>query len=199
MSKLGLKGVIMNSHTRGEYLDDEKFWPIFEAAEGLDVPIYIHPWAPPPDMVKPYLTYRELAMPMWGFAAETGLHAMRLICSGVFDRYPGLKIILGHLGESIPFWLWRLDSRWNLVSQRKMQKNPSQYFRDNFYVTTSGMFWEPALKFVCTAMGPERVLFATDYPYEFINEAAGFIESADISGDDREKICYLNAERLLGL
>jgi 5-carboxyvanillate decarboxylase len=199
VKKLGFKGVLITGHSRGEFLDGRKYWVIFEMAEKLDVPIYIHPWAPPPDMVKPYLTYKELAMPMWGFAAETGLHAMRLICSGVLDKYPGVKIILGHMGESIPFWLWRLDSRWTLVSKRKMQKTPSQYFKDNFYVTTSGMFWEPALQFVCKVLGPERVLFATDYPYEAIDEAAQFIDSARVSEEDRKKICYLNAEKLLKL
>jgi len=102
---LGFKGAKISSHVKGEYLDDEKFWVIFEMAEQLGVPIYLHPRVPPPDMIKPFLKYKELAGPMWGFSVDAGLHALRLICSGLFDRFPGLKIILGHLGEALPFWL----------------------------------------------------------------------------------------------
>ncbi len=109
--KLGLKGAVVNGHICGEYLDDPKYWVIFEVAEKLDVPIYLHPKMPPPDMIKPYLAYPGLASAMLGFSAEASLHAMRLILSGVFEKYPKLKIILGHLGEAIPFWLWRIDSR----------------------------------------------------------------------------------------
>ena len=199
VKKLGLKGAMITGNIRGDFLDDQKYWVIFEMAEKLEAPIYIHPWAPPSDMIKPYLTYPELALPMWGFAAETGLHAMRLICSGVFDKYPGLKIILGHLGEAIPFWLWRLDSRWSWSEGKKLQKNPSQYFKDNFYVTTSGMYWQPVLQFVCSALGSDRIMFATDYPYESIKEAAQFIESATISDGDKRQISHLNSEKILGL
>jgi 5-carboxyvanillate decarboxylase len=199
VKELGLKGAMITGNTRGEFLDEQKYWVIFERAEKLEVPIYIHPWAPPPDMIKPYLTYPELALPMWGFAAESGLHAMRLICSGVFDKYPGLKIILGHLGEAIPFWLWRLDSRWSWSEGKKLHKNPSQYFKDNFYVTTSGMYWQPALQFVCSALGADRIMFATDYPYESSSEAVQFIESMPMSDVDKKKICHLNAEKLLRL
>jgi 5-carboxyvanillate decarboxylase len=205
VKELGLKGTMINSHIRGEYLDEQKYWVIFERAEKLGVPIYIHPRMPSPDMIKPYLAYPGLPGALWGFAAETGLHAMRLICSGVFDKYPGLKIILGHLGEAIPFWLWRLDSR--LLEEREMdpaayknlKKTPSQYFKDNFYVTTSGMFWQPVLQFVCSVLGADRILFAADYPYESSREAVQFIESMPISDVDKKKICHLNAEKLLRL
>ena len=142
VTELGLKGARINSNIRGEYLDDEKYWVIFEKAEKLGVPIYLHPTQPSPDMLKPYSTYPALSRSMWGFGAETGLHAMRLICSGVFDTYPGLKIILGHLGEALPFWLWRIDDRWRKDPlATKLKKRPSQYIKDNFFVTTSGMFW----------------------------------------------------------
>jgi 5-carboxyvanillate decarboxylase len=207
VEKLGLKGAVINGNIRGEFLDDRKYWTIFERAERLDVPIYIHPKMPPPDMLKPYLAYPGLAMAMAGFAAEASLHAMRLICSGVFDTYPGLKIILGHLGEAIPFWLWRLDSRYleeksdpaSAEAYKNLQKNPSQYFKKHFYVTTSGMFWEPVLQFVSSVLGSERILFATDYPYESTKEAAQFIESVQIDDGDKERICHLNAEKLLRL
>jgi 2,3-dihydroxybenzoate decarboxylase len=207
VKKLGLKGAVINGNIRGEFLDDRKYWTIFERAEKLDVPIYIHPKMPPADMLKPYLAYPGLSMAMAGFAAEASLHAMRLICSGVFDKYPGLKIILGHLGEAIPFWLWRIDSRYleeksdpaSAEIYKNLKKNPSQYFKENFYVTTSGMFWEPVLQFVSSVLGSERVLFATDYPYESSKEAAQFIESVQIDDGDKEKICHLNAEKLLRL
>lgn len=207
VTELGMKGAMINGNVQGEFLDDQKYWVIFEAAQNLDVPIYIHPKMPPADMIKPYLAYPGLASAMAGFAAEASLHAMRLICSGVFDKYPDLKIILGHLGEALPFWLWRLDSR---LQEEKgdpasasfyeyLKKNPSQYFKENFYVTTSGMFWEPVLKFVCSVLGADRVLFAVDYPYESSKIASQFIESAKIDDGDKAKICHLNAEKLLKL
>jgi predicted TIM-barrel fold metal-dependent hydrolase len=208
VKRLGLKGGVINGNIRGEFLDDRKYWPIFEQAEKLDVPIYIHPKMPPADMLKPYLAYPGLAAAMAGFAAEASLHATRLMCSGVFDTYPGLRIILGHLGEALPFWLWRLDSR--LLEEKKsdpasakayenLKKKLSEYFKENFYVSTSGMFWEPVLQFVSSVLGSDRVLFAVDYPYESSTEAVKFIESAQINDDDKEKICHLNAERILRL
>jgi 5-carboxyvanillate decarboxylase len=198
--KLGLKGAYINSHVKGEYLDDKKYWVIFERAEKLGVPIYIHPRLPAPDILKPYLDYPLLELAMLGFGAEVALHAMRLICSGVFDEYPRLNIVLGHLGEALPFWLWRLDNMWQrspLSSQRK--RKPSQYIKDNFFITTSGMFWYPPLLCCCLGVGADRILFATDYPMEVTKEAVQFIETAPISDSDREKICHLNAERLFNL
>jgi len=208
VKKLGLKGAVINGNIRGEFLDDQKYWAIFERAEKLDIPIYIHPKMPPPDMLKPYLAYPGLASAMAGFAAEASLHAMRLICSGVFDKYPGLKIILGHLGEAIPFWLWRIDSRYREEKEsdpasaeiyKNLQKNPSQYFKENFYVTTSGMFWQPVVQFVSSVLGSDRILFAVDYPYESSGEAVQFIESLQMDDGDKERICHLNAEKLLRL
>jgi 2,3-dihydroxybenzoate decarboxylase len=205
---LGMKGAAIAGHVGEEYLDNQKYWVILEMAEKLDVPIYFHPGPPSEDMIKPYLAYPALALGLWGFAAEAGLHAMRLICSGVFDKYPGLKIILGHLGESLPFWLWRLDSRWptgkgNIpiggMAYKDFKKLPSQYFRDNFYVTTSGMFWPPVIQFVSSVLGADRVLFATDYPYETTIEAVKALEATPIKDEDKEKICHLNAERLFKL
>ena len=197
---LGLKGALINSHIRGEYLDDQKYWVIFEKAEKLAVPIYIHPRQPSPDMLKPYLTYPALAHAMLGFAAEVSLHAMRLICSGVFDKYPDLKIILGHLGEALPFWLWRQDTMWNRFPFTKQpQKTPSQYFKDNFFVTTSGMFWQPVLQFVYSVLGADRILFAVDYPHESNRAAVQSMEDMPICSSDKEKLYHLNAETLLAL
>jgi 5-carboxyvanillate decarboxylase len=208
VKELGLKGVMVPGHIDDDYLDNRKYWPIFAMAEKMDVPVYLHPEAPLPSMIKPYMTYPGLALAVWGYAAEAGLHAMRLILSGLFDSYPNLKIILGHMGESIPFWLWRMDGRWLKQKQidpnsaeayKNFKKTPSQYFKDNFYVTISGMYWEPALEFVCKAVGTDRILFASDYPHEDTAEAVRFIKSAKISELDREKICHLNAEKLFKL
>jgi 5-carboxyvanillate decarboxylase len=205
VKELGFKGAVINSHIRGEYLDNQKYWVIFDKAEKLGVPIYLHPKQPPPDMLKPYLTYPVLASATWGFAADGGLHAMRLICSGLFDKYPGLKIILGHLGEAIPFWLQRMDNRWQwegqggLLSGQFAKKRPSHYFQNNFVVTTSGMFWEPVMQYVCSVLGVDSILFAVDYPYESSKEAVQFMESLQIGDNDKEKIYHLNAEKLLNL
>jgi 2,3-dihydroxybenzoate decarboxylase len=177
-------------------------------AEKLNVPIYLHPGKMSPDMSQPYLTYPVLAGAMWGFAAEAGLHAMRLICSGIFDKYTGLKIILGHLGEGIPYWLWRIDNHWARYIARmtqtgfqdnKVQKKPGQYFADNFYVTTSGMYWQPALQLCHSALGADRILFAADYPPESSIEAVQSIASMPIEDSYKEMIYHLNAEKLLGL
>jgi 5-carboxyvanillate decarboxylase len=131
-SRLGLRGVIINSHTKGEYLDLAKYRPLLEAAEAFDMPIYLHPREPAPSMVAPYLDH-GLYFATWGFSAESGLHAMRLIMSGTFDRHPGLKVILGHMGEALPFWLQRIDNRHaaqeRIGVDKKLQRRPSDYFR----------------------------------------------------------------------
>jgi 5-carboxyvanillate decarboxylase len=207
VKKLGLKGAMINGHINGEYLDDHKYRVIFERAEKLNVPVYIHPKMPPPGMLKYYSDYPGLASAMLGFTADASLHAMRLILNGVFEKFPGLKIILGHLGESLPFWLWRIDSRFkeeqgdsaSAAFYKDFRKTPSQTFRDNFFVSISGMFWQPVLQFVCSVLGADKVMFATDYPYEATKEATEFIESVQIDNADREKICHLNAERILKL
>ncbi len=199
VTELGLKGALINSHIQGEYLDDKRFWVIFETAERLGVPLYIHPRWPSADMLKLYQPYPGLHRAMWGFGAETGLHAMRLIMSGLFDRYPGLKIVLGHLGEALPFWLWRMDNKCPPSLRQRIQRNPSDYVKTNFFVTTSGMFSRPP--FLCTYMslGAESILFATDYPFEPVEEAVDFMDSVPICEDDKEKIYHLNAEKLFAL
>jgi 5-carboxyvanillate decarboxylase len=199
---LGLKGACINSQTKGEYLDDPKFWPIFERAAALDVPIYLHARLPSPQMIKAYMGYPGLALAFWGYGAETSLHAVRLICSGIFDKYPNLQIILGHLGEALPYWLWRLDRRWAAGaggSDKGLSKTPSGYFRDNFYVTTSGNFWFPPLQECMLATGADRILFAVDYPFESSREGVQFIDNTPISQADKEKISFRNAEKLLKL
>lgn len=202
VQELGFKGAKINSHIRGgEYLDQGKYWVLLERAEALGVPIYLHPRPPSPAMLKPYAEYGfRLAGPVLGFAADTSLAAMRLIYSGVFDRFPGLKIILGHLGEALPFWLNRVNHLWGSEEgggNLSIAKRPSEYIKDNFVMTTSGMSFVPAFMCAYLALGAESIMFAVDYPFEKSREAVQFMENLAISEDDKHKICHLNAEKLL--
>lgn len=198
VTKLGLNGVVINSHTNDEYLDEPKYWPILEAAAGLDVPIYIHPRAPSVPMAAPYRKYR-LEGAIWGYGAETGLHGVRLITGGVFDEFPNLKIILGHMGEGIPFWLWRFDYMHKHTSRGQrpdLKQEPSDYFKQNFMITTSGMNWDASLKFCLEVLGADNIMFAVDYPYQETAGAVEFMDNAPISEQDKENIYWRNAERL---
>jgi 5-carboxyvanillate decarboxylase len=199
--ELGFKGCVINSHTKGEYLDDKKYWVIFERAQKLDVPIYLHPRAPSPDMMKPFIGYPMLDSAMWGFTAEAALHSMRLMCSGLFDELPKLKIVIGHLGETIPFLINRIDNRYSVFPfPKKLKKLPGQYFKENFLVSTSGMNEDPApLELAISVLGADSIMFAVDYPMENAEDAVRFIDTAPISGKDREKICHINAERVFSL
>jgi 2,3-dihydroxybenzoate decarboxylase len=202
---LGLKGAIINSHTHGEYLDDPKFWPIFEAAEALDVPVYIHPTALSNAMIAPFLD-RGMDGAIYGFAVETGLHILRIIVSGVFDRFPKLKIVVGHLGEGLPYWLFRIDFMHNRMvtanryaGVQKLQRKPSDYVRENLYVTTSGMAWEPPILYAQSVLGMDRVLYAMDYPYQFVPEEVAVTDNLPISDADKMKLYQTNAEKVFGL
>jgi len=174
VTELGLKGLVCNSHIRGHYLDEERFHPILEAAEALDVPIYLHPQTPPRDMIRPMLE-AGLDGAIFGFGVETGMHLLRMIVRGVFDRFPNLRVVVGHLGEALPFWLYRLDYM-HAAQQRanRYQGNPrleltvSEYLRRNVWITTSGMAWAPAIMFCREVLGPDRVMYAMDYPYQYV-------------------------------
>ena len=202
--KLGLKGVIINSHTRGEFLDDPKFWDIFESAEALNVPIYLHPQTPPPAMIAPYVE-RGLESAILGFGAEAGLHALAIIRSGAFDRFPKLKIVLGHGGEALPFWLSRLDfmnrsARPNLRNgAAKLNRKPSEYMKENIYVTTSGMAWSPVITFLQSVLGIERVLYAMDYPYQYELDEVTATDNVPISKSDKKRLFQTNAEKVFAL
>jgi 5-carboxyvanillate decarboxylase len=202
--KLGLKGVIINSHTRGEFLDDPKFWDIFEAAEALSVPVYLHPQTPPPAMIMPYVE-RGLESAILGFGAESGLHALAVIRSGAFDRFPKLKMVLGHGGEALPFWLSRLDymnrsARPNLRNgAAKLNRTPSEYLRENIYVTTSGMAWAPVITFLQMVLGVDRVLYAMDYPYQYELGEVTATDDVPISKGDKKKLFQTNAEKVFAL
>jgi len=203
--KLGLKGAVVNSHTQGRYLDEPEFWPIFEAAQALDVPIYIHPNTPPASMIEPFLP-RGLDGAIYGFAVETGLHLLRIVVGGIFDRFPKLKIAVGHLGEGLPFWLFRLDfmHRSMVVSKRypgaqPLAKKPSDYLKENVWVTTSGMQWAPAIQFSQQVLGFDRVLYAMDYPYQFVPEEVKVTDEIPITEAQRKLLYQTNAERLFKL
>ena len=199
VKELGMRGALINGHTNGEYLDSQKFWPVWERAESLGVPIYLHP-ANAPDSAKCLDGYTELLGPAWAWTAETATHTLRMVMGGVFDRFPKVTLVLGHMGETIPFVLWRLDSRYKMMKHsRTLQKMPSQYIRDNIMITTSGSCDVPALLCSMLALGSDRIMFSVDYPYESTKESVEFIERAPISEIDRKKICHLNAEKLLGL
>ncbi len=192
-------GALINGQTNGHYLDEEQFFPFWEKAQELDVPIYLHPGSPR-NFPQNYKGQETLAGALWGWTVETGTHALRLVFSGLLDRFPGVKIILGHMGEAIPYLLWRLDSRWEIVKHLKeLKKPPSQYFKENFYVTTSGMCSNGPLLCAIHELGEERVMFSVDYPYESSDVAAQFIEQAPLSKIVREKVCYKNAEIALKL
>lgn len=197
--QLNFKGAMIHGHTRGEFLDEKKYWVIFERAQALNVPIYLHPALPHPDAVKAYFGgYEDLARAGWGFAIDTSCHFLRIVFAGVFDAFPDLKIILGHLGEGLPFAMHRLDDHTRRAAARRgLRKAPLEYFRDNLLVTTSGNWYEPA--FVCTllALGADNILFAVDWPYESNTAGIEFLKKLSISDADKEKIAHRNAERLL--
>jgi 5-carboxyvanillate decarboxylase len=205
VKSLGLKGAIINSHTRGEYLDDPKFWEIFEAAESLGVPIYLHPNTPSPRMVGPFID-RGLDGAVFGFAVETSLHVLRIVVSGVFDRFPKLQMVIGHLGEGLPYWLFRIDFMHRRLSSNnryanvpKLKRKPSDYLNENFHVTTSGMAWQPPLLYAIAVLGIDRVLYAMDYPYQFVPEEVKVTDDLPISDSDKKKLYQTNAERLFSL
>ncbi len=199
ITKLKLNGIMINSHTNGEYLSEQKYWPILEAIEDLNVPLYIHPRAPIPLMAGAYKT-DHLEHAIWGYQAETGLHGLRLITGAVFDQFPKLQVVLGHMGEGIPYWLYRLDFMYEKVKidfgRRKLKLSPSEYVKRNFYITTSGMNWEPTLKFCIEAVGADRIMWAIDYPYQDHPDAVEFMDAARISEKDKQAIYHGNAERV---
>ena len=167
-----------------------------------DVPVYLHPTSLSAALSGPYAECSgELNGPALGYSAEVSLHVMRLIYSGLFDRYPGLKMILGHMGEGLPYFLPRLDFVWlrPRVDRPNIQKKPSDYLKTNFTITTSGMFFQPALICAYLALGADRVVFGVDYPPEKNELAVQFIRNAPICDNDMEKICYSNAEALFKL
>ncbi|MDB5596497.1 MAG: Amidohydrolase 2 [Hyphomicrobiales bacterium] len=202
VKELGFKGAMIHGLTNGVFHDDKRFWPIFAMAEKLDVPIYLHPAVPHPEVMKIY--YDEYARefptvirPAWGFTVETATQAIRLILSRVFETHTKLKIVLGHFGETLPFLLWRI----NQALQRPGQDALSfrETFCKHFYVTTSGHFSTPALVCTMMEMGMDRIMFAVDYPYVVNADAMKWIDTLQISGEDRAKMLGGNAQKLFRL
>jgi 5-carboxyvanillate decarboxylase len=203
--KLGFKGVIINSHTQDQYLDDPKFWDIFASAEALDVPIYLHPNTPSKGLIAPMLE-RGLDGAVFGFGVETALHVLRIIVSGALDRFPRLKIVIGHCGEAIPFWLFRLDYMHGALSRanrypgvKPLELQISDYMKRNVYVTTSGMAWEPAIMFCRKVLGADRVMYAMDYPYQVVAGEVVASDNLPLSDAEKKQFFQTNAERVFSL
>ena len=201
---LGLKGGIINSHTNNEYLDLPKFWPIFEAAEHLNVPIYIHPREPAAGM-REIMSGPVAGGAAWAYGVEVGTHILKLISAGVFDRFPKLRIVVGHMGESLPFWLPRIDNRYVAMrgsmfgGARPMKRMPSEYIRENIWVTTSGMNYWPQLRMTLEVLGADRVLYATDYPFEDQRQAVRMVEAMPLALAQKKAFFEDNARRVFAI
>lgn len=205
VEEYGFKGAMIHGLTDGVFIDDERYWPMFERAQKLDVPIYVHPGPPHPAVVDAYYKdYVEkwpgILSAGWGFTMETATAGLRLMLSGVFDKFPDLKIILGHMGEGLPFLLWRVDFAFSPVMRPGGPDARIRHlFTNNFWVTTSGNFSNPALLCTMMEMGIDRILFAVDWPYVENKPGPEWMETVPLSAEDKEKILNGNAKRLLRL
>jgi predicted TIM-barrel fold metal-dependent hydrolase len=202
VTRLGFKGAMIHGLANGVFLDDKRFWPIFERAEALDVPIYMHPAIPHPAVVdayyKDYLKeFPGLLTAAWGFTVETATQAIRMVLSGMFESYPRLKVILGHLGEGLPFSLWRIDMA--LQRQGNRATPFRDCFREHFWITTSGNFSTPALLCCVMELGADRILFSVDYPFVLNPPATRWMQDIPLGPEDRAKILSGNARTLLRL
>ena len=204
VTELGLVGALINGHCQGRYLDDPAYEGLFGCAQALGAPIYLHPTTPHPAVMAawfaPYVA-DGLHLASWGFAAETGTHVLRLIYSGLFDRFPRLQMIIGHLGEMLPFAAYRVDRYYGLGgsgSSHGLQHLPSEYLRRNFHVTTSDNFCPPAFACTLDVMGVDRVMFSVDYPMDDNLAGAEFLASYPMDDTARRKISSENAVRLFG-
>jgi predicted TIM-barrel fold metal-dependent hydrolase len=215
VTHLGFKGALINGHTQGRYLDDEVFSVVLERAQTLDVPIYIHPTDPPQAVTDVYYRdYPDLVTGGWGWQVETGTHLLRLMCGGVFDRFPRLHIVVGHMGELIPYNLKRINlaltlGEWLIASQEQkgtgskqsggMHKSVFYYMHENVFITTSGVFDQAAFNCALAEVGIDNILFSVDDPFGDNFEAMEFLQATQLSPVDREKLAHGNAERLLKL
>lgn len=201
----GFKGALVNGYTSignldtPAYYDEPGFLPFWQRLEALGVPFYLHPRNPLPNQQRAYEGRRELIGAAWSFAVDTGTHALRLITSGLFDRVPNATVVIGHMGELLPFAISRLEARIRHAVAVKLQKPASEYLRTNFYATTSGNFHTPSLAATIQQMGADRVMFAVDYPFERLQDGSTWLDEATISDEDRLKISRSNAERLFCL
>ena len=205
---LGFVGALVNGFSQigtpdnVTYYDLPRYRPFWRAVETLDVPFYLHPRNPLPSWTRQYEGHNWLLGPSWAFHAETAVHALRLIGSGLFDECPKLKIVLGHIGEGIPVYLWRIDGRngWMKAPHKYAAKNGvGHYFRRHFHLTTSGNFSTPALVNAMAEMGADRIMFSVDWPFEAVDEGCAWFDKADISEADRSKIGRDNVIKLFKL
>jgi predicted TIM-barrel fold metal-dependent hydrolase len=205
VKEYNFKGALINGLTNDEFLDDPKYAPIFERAIKLDVPIYLHPGLPPKAVVDAYYSGLPkssgtiLSIAGWGWHSETALHVLRLIVSGTFDRYPALKLIIGHMGEMLPMMMARCDGMFKAGEAGNNQRSISETLRDQVYITTSGIFTLPPLMAALDTFGIDRILFSVDYPFSDNEKGIAFLNSLPLSATDIEKIAYGNADKLLKL
>ncbi len=198
--ELGFHGVLVNGYSNGApYYDDERYLPFWEAIEALGVPFYLHPRNPLESQREIYAGRPELLGPTWAFGVETATHALRLIVSGLFDRFPALTVMLGHLGEGLPFQTYRLEQRLKRRADVTLERLPTVVLRENFYVTISGNYHTPSLVGVLSELGSDRVMFAVDHPFEDVADGADWFDALDLEPDVREQIASRNAARLLQL
>jgi predicted TIM-barrel fold metal-dependent hydrolase len=200
VTRLGFKGAMIHGMAHGKFVDAKEFWPIYARAEQLDVPIYLHPSLPHAAVTEAYYadyakTFPMVVRPAWGYTVETATAAIRMVLSGVFDAHPRLKIILGHLGETLPFLVWRIDQALSRPGQKSLSFR--EVFCGNFYITTSGNFSNPALLCCVMEMGVDRILFAVDWPFVENTAATQWMAAAPLCEEDKAKILGGNAKRLL--
>jgi 2,3-dihydroxybenzoate decarboxylase len=197
VTQLGMKGTLIIGHTNGLYLDDECFLPFWERAEALQVPVYLHAADP---MITPatYAGRSELIGATWSWTAETAAHTLRLIFGGVFQRFPKARLVLGHMGETLPYLLWRLDQRSQAFGSGEHLK-PSDVIRKNIAVTTAGVFSDEPLMCAIKALGDDSIMFSVDHPFESMEKASEWFDQAPMSEETRAKVSQGNAHRLLKL
>jgi len=200
VSELGFKGAMIHGLTNGLWLDDKRFWPIFARAEKLGVPIYLHPSFPHPDVMKAYYAeyaqeFPQVIRAAWGYTVEAATQAIRLVLSRVFEKHYGLQIILGHMGETLPFLLWRINQALSRPGHEELSFR--EQFSRHFHVTTSGNFSTPALMCTMTELGMDRIMFAVDWPFVANKPAMDWVETLQISREDKVKLLSGNAKKLL--
>ena len=205
MRDLGFAGVLVNGATDGRFLDEPMFDPILAAAEALNVPIYLHPGIPVPEVRAAYfdglpgnLSF-TMALSAWGWHADTAIHTLRLVLSGALDRHPGLKIVIGHMGEALPFMMDRIDETTAAAAKIHLRRSVRQTLVDQVWITTSGFFTMVPFIAALMTFGVDRIMFSVDYPFASNARARAFLVSLPVSPADRAKIAHGNADRLLGL
>jgi predicted TIM-barrel fold metal-dependent hydrolase len=200
----GFVGVNVNGHIQERYMDDTFFWPVLEAIEAMNLPLYIHPTQPPRGVVEAYYAGFSpeltsiLSKPGWGWHIETAVHVIRMILGGVFDRFPKLQVIVGHLGEGLPFMQERMNAVLN-PRLTKLKRTVGEYLKENVYYTTSGWNYTASFQNLLAEVGVDRIMFSCDYPYGSMSKSVAFLEGLTLNEGDKEKIAFKNASALMKL